>query len=123
MFTNTQAILRALGFPVKKADVLRMLELHNKGDTTTVDLKALTAVLTDLYIGRDAAEVRRRAFCLFDTEGKGRVSPADLKIVANELGLNIAAAEIQAMVHEFDHDRDGLISETEFLDVMNLQDM
>ncbi len=48
-----------------------------------------------------------RAFRLFDTENKGKISLNDLKKVAKELGESLREEELIAMIEEFDRDGDG----------------
>jgi centrin-1 len=55
---------------------------------------------------------------LFDEEKSGFISLASLKKVVKELGENIDEAELQEMIQKADSDRDGLINEEEFYNVM-----
>lgn len=42
----------------------------------------------------------------------------NLRRVARELGEHLSDDELQAMIDEFDRDRDGQISQEEFLNIM-----
>jgi centrin-3 len=66
-------------------------------------------------LARNPLDEIRRAFALFDVDNTGKISFADLKRVAQELGENLADEELHAMIEEFDLDQDGEINEDEFI--------
>lgn len=59
-----------------------------------------------------------KAFQLFDSDNSGKISVKHLKKVAKDLGENLSDDELQAMIDEFDVDKDGLISQQEFVGIM-----
>ncbi|GAA5951140.1 hypothetical protein JCM8115_005065 [Rhodotorula mucilaginosa] len=115
--------LRALGFDLKKAEVLKLMREHNHDDggsgSLTIGLGGFASIAEQLILARDPLDEIRRAFKLFDTEGTGRISLRDLKKVARELGENLEEDELKAMIEEFDLDMDGAISEQEFIKIMS----
>lgn len=64
---------------------------------------------------RSPEEEAKRAFQLFDVHGVGKIDKVTLRKIVRSLGLEIDDAELQDMIDEFDLDRDGMISESEFL--------
>ncbi|GAA5949827.1 hypothetical protein JCM21900_004215 [Sporobolomyces salmonicolor] len=118
--------LRALGFDLKKAEVLKLMRERNQdegasmaGGQLTIGLEAFMAVAEDLILSRDPLDEIRRAFKLFDEDNTGKISFRNLKKVARELGENLTDDELQAMIEEFDLDMDGEISENEFIKIMS----
>ncbi len=59
---------------------------------------------------------------LFDLQSSGRVDLPSLRKVVKSLGLTIADSELEEMIHEFDTDNDGALSEAEFMTVMAATD-
>eukprot|EP00042_Codosiga_hollandica_P018725 m.55610 g.55610 ORF g.55610 m.55610 type:complete len:90 (+) comp48887_c0_seq4:541-810(+) len=62
----------------------------------------------------------RRPFCgfYFSGQSQGKISFANLKRVAQELGENLTDDEIQEMIDEADRDGDGEINQDEFMRIM-----
>merc|ERR1712168_1636011 len=60
----------------------------------------------------------REAFKLFDRDGDGRVTSAELGTVMRSLGQNPTEAELRDMVQEADEDGNGYIDFEEFLAMM-----
>ncbi|GAA5906170.1 centrin [Sporobolomyces salmoneus] len=119
--------LRALGFDLKKAEVLKLMREHpsssreqeGAGGGLGIGYESFAQIAEELILSRDPLEEIRRAFRLFDEEGNGKISFRNLKKVARELGENLTDDELQAMIEEFDLDQDGEISEHEFINIMS----
>ncbi|GAA5946513.1 hypothetical protein JCM3765_000273 [Sporobolomyces pararoseus] len=126
--------LRALGFDLKKAEVLKLM--RERGGTggggndenglggggsqqLVIGFENFLGIAEELILSRDPLEEIRRAFRLFDEENTGKISFRNLKKVARELGENLTDDELQAMIEEFDLDQDGEISELEFINIMS----
>ncbi|XP_037927631.1 calmodulin-A-like [Teleopsis dalmanni] len=61
----------------------------------------------------------KEAFNLFDINGDGAISTAELGIVMRSLGENPTEAEVQDLINEIDVDGSGDIGFTEFLNLMS----
>eukprot|EP00760_Papus_ankaliazontas_P032713 PhM_4_TR5939/c0_g1_i1/m.65271/K16466/CETN3, CDC31; centrin-3 len=112
--------MRALGFEVRKEEVVRLVEdVHGvDGAQRGVSLTDFTEIMTDKYSTRDPRVEMQKAFQLFDDGNTGRISLRNLRRVARELNENLSDEELQAMIDEFDKDQDGAISEEEFMSIM-----
>ncbi|GAA5986236.1 hypothetical protein JCM5350_007594 [Sporobolomyces pararoseus] len=120
--------LRALGFDLKKAEVLKLMRERGGvngeenglgGQQLVIGFENFLAIAEELILSRDPLDEIRRAFRLFDEENSGKISFRNLKKVARELGENLTDDELQAMIEEFDLDQDGEISEHEFINIMS----
>ncbi len=112
--------MRALGFEVKKQDVMKLLRDYDKNGSGLMDFddynkiskafyidSLVNAAVTEKILERDPVEEIKKAFQLFDDDGTGKISLRNLRRVAKELGENIDDEELQAMIDEFDLDNDG----------------
>jgi centrin-3 len=67
---------------------------------------------------RDPLEELRRAFRLFDADGKGIITVEDLGRVSREIGQSLEETEMLSMIQEFDSNGKGGVSEDEFVKLM-----
>lgn len=112
--------LRALGFELKKTEVLQILQDYNvKENTGKLAFEDFNDIVTDMILDRDPTAEIIRAFKLFDDDDSGRITYRNLKKVAKELGENLTDQELRAMIEEFDRDGDGCINLEEFMALMN----
>ncbi|XP_077145065.1 centrin-3 [Ranitomeya variabilis] len=117
-YHELKVAMRALGFDVKKADVLRILKDYDSEATGRISFEDFNEVVTDLILDRDPQEEMMKAFKLFDDDDSGRISMRNLRRVARELGENMSDEELRAMIEEFDKDGDGEINLQEFVSIM-----
>lgn len=99
--------MRALGFELKKAEVLQILDENDTTQQGVMTWEAFEQVMTQMILDRDPLEEVKRAFQLFDEDNTGIITIKNLRKVARELNENIDESELQAMIEEFDLDQDG----------------
>lgn len=58
---------------------------------------------------RDPDAECRRAYRLFDTDGKGIITVEDLRRVMKEIGQSMEETELAAMIREFDAEGKGYV--------------
>ncbi|KAI8848750.1 hypothetical protein BC829DRAFT_375033 [Chytridium lagenaria] len=117
-YHELKVAMRALGFEVKKAEVLKILRDFDKNGQGLIEFDDFNKVMTEKILDRDPLEEIRKAFQLFDDDGTGRITLRNLRRVAKEIGENLDDEELQAMIDEFDLDQDGEINEQEFISIM-----
>ncbi|KAI6058106.1 Centrin-3 [Aix galericulata] len=106
-YHELKVAMRALGFDVKKADVLKILKDYDREATGKITFEDFNEVVTDWILDRDPHEEILKAFKLFDDDDSGKISLRNLRRVARELGENMSDEELRAMIEEFDKDGDG----------------
>ncbi|KAJ3029887.1 UNVERIFIED_CONTAM: Calcium-binding component of the spindle pole body (SPB) half-bridge [Siphonaria sp. JEL0065] len=117
-YHELKVAMRALGFDVKKQEVLKILREFDKDGQGLIEYADFARVMTERILDRDPLDEIRKAFQLFDDDGTGKISVRNLRRVAKEIGENLDDEELQAMIDEFDLDQDGEINEQEFIAIM-----
>ncbi|KEI38895.1 uncharacterized protein L969DRAFT_50490 [Mixia osmundae IAM 14324] len=114
-YHEVKVAFRALGFDLKKAEVLKLLRDHDENGRSLMSFESFQRITTDKMLTRDPLDEIRRAFQLFDDDKTGKIDIRNLRRVAKEIGENLDDDELTAMIEEFDLDQDGMISEQEFV--------
>nr|XP_046224225.1 centrin-3-like isoform X2 [Oncorhynchus gorbuscha] len=117
-YHELKVAMRALGFEVKKVDVLKILKDYNREGNGKITFDDFNEVVTDRMLQRDPKEEILKAFKLFDDDDSGRISMRNLRRVARKLGESITDEELRSMIDEFDTDGDGEINQEEFVSIM-----
>ncbi|KIS70992.1 putative spindle pole body component, centrin [Mycosarcoma maydis] len=117
-YHELKVAMRALGFDLKKAEVLKLLRDHDKTNSGLLEWDDFNRIMSERIAARDPMDEIRKAFALFDDDATGKISLRNLKRVAKELGETLDDDELQAMIDEFDLDQDGEINENEFIQIM-----
>lgn len=71
-------------------------------------------------LSKDEIAQFKEVFEIFDKDGTGDITAAELGAVMRELGLNPSPEELQDIVNEADLNKDGVISFEEFLSLMSM---
>ncbi|XP_037122097.1 centrin-3 [Syngnathus acus] len=118
-YHELKVAMRALGFEVKKVDVMQILKDYDTRKTGKISFEDFNEVVSGLIQQRDPKEEILKAFRLFDDDESGTISLRNLKRVARELGENTSDEELRSMIDAFDADGDGEINQEEFLSIMS----
>jgi centrin-2/centrin-1 len=102
--------MRALGFEPKKEDIKKMISEIDKEGSGKIDFHEFLNLMTAKMSEKDTRAEIMKAFRLFDDDETGKISFANLKRVAKELGENMTDDELREMIDEADKDQDGEIS-------------
>jgi len=117
-YHELKVTMRALGFDVKKPEVLSLMREYDRENTGRIEFGDFYEIMSRKFRERDPTEEILKAFRLFDDDKDGKINLKNLRRVAKELGENLSDDELQAMIDEFDKDQDGCINEEEFLAIM-----
>merc|ERR1712166_491341 len=70
---------------------------------------------------KDPVEEMKKAFAMFDDDKTGKITFKNMQRVAQELGEKMEDADLQDLLDECDRDGDGGINESEFMRIMEKQ--
>merc|ERR1719352_1542839 len=110
--------MKALGFEPKKEEIAKMVKEMDKDGDATVDFEEFCVMMAEMMNKKDGKEELLKGFKLFDDDNTGKISFANFKRVAKELGENMTDKELEEIIAEADTDKDGEINQDEFLKVM-----
>merc|ERR1711970_242398 len=85
----------------------------------TIEYNEFVDMMGDKVSGKDGVEEMKKAYKLFDTEGKGKIDLNALKAVAKDIGETQTDAELQDILDECGSA--GGISEDAFVEIMQEQ--
>ncbi|KAL0247947.1 hypothetical protein GEMRC1_003186 [Eukaryota sp. GEM-RC1] len=99
-YHELKVAMRALGFDVKKPEVLQIIEEYDRDGSGTIHFQDFLEVMSRKISERDPEEEIEKAFKLFDDDGTGVITLRNLRRVAKELGENLSEEELQSMIDE-----------------------
>eukprot|EP00702_Spironucleus_salmonicida_P000922 EST42213.1 Centrin [Spironucleus salmonicida] len=108
-----KVVLRALGFEPTREEIKALIATQDAG-SGQLQLQGFLNIIENKLSTQDSKEEMLKAFRIFDTQDKGRISIDDLKRIAAELGVQLDELDLQEMIDEADRDCDGLVNEEEF---------
>lgn len=76
----------------------------------TVDFPEFLTMMSKQLSSRDTADEIREAFRVFDKDGNGFISVAELRHIMGNLGEKMPEEEVEEMIQEADIDGDGQVN-------------
>lgn len=86
--------------------------------TGTIDFPEFLTLMARKMKDTDSEEELIEAFKVFDRDGNGLISAAELRHVMTNLGEKLTDEEVDEMIREADIDGDGQINYEEFVGMM-----
>eukprot|EP00005_Dracoamoeba_jomungandri_P001870 CAMPEP_0174257624 /NCGR_PEP_ID=MMETSP0439-20130205/6736_1 /TAXON_ID=0 /ORGANISM="Stereomyxa ramosa, Strain Chinc5" /LENGTH=159 /DNA_ID=CAMNT_0015340787 /DNA_START=24 /DNA_END=499 /DNA_ORIENTATION=- len=117
-------VMQSLGHqptPDELADMIADVDTNGDGE---IDFSEFLTMMSKKMKGGGEGDEEdlREAFKVFDTDGDGLISPAELREVMNNLGENLTSDEIDEMIKAADANGDGQIDYEEFCSMIKAAD-
>lgn len=84
----------------------------------TIDFKEFISLMATKMKDSDSEQELKEAFKVFDKDGNGYISAAELRHVMTNLGEKLTDEEVDEMIKEADTDGDGQVNYDEFVKMM-----
>merc|ERR1711998_134878 len=115
--------MQALGFEPTSDEIAKMMKDIDADGNATVEFEEFLEMMEGKMSGKDPFEEMKKAFKLYDKDGKGKITIRHTPRVGKELGEALSEDELQAILDESDRDGNGTLTEDEFVRVMRNQQL
>ncbi|KYO38833.1 calmodulin-alpha [Alligator mississippiensis] len=111
-------VMRSLGQNPTEAELQNMISEVDTDGSGTIDFPEFLSLMAKKIRGADSEEDIREAFRVFDKDGNGYISAAELRHVMTNLGEKLSDEEVEEMIREADCNSDGQVNYEEFVRMM-----
>ncbi|XP_042323750.1 calmodulin-like protein 3 [Sceloporus undulatus] len=112
-------VMRSIGQNPTEAELQEMIKKLDTNKDGMVDFPEFLTLLGARMKSADSEEEIRKAFQVFDRDGNGYVSAAELRHIMTKLGEKLTDEEVEDMIKEADVDGDGQVNYEEFIRIMS----
>ena len=111
--------MKSLGQNPSEAELQQMIKSVDDNGDNEIDFEEFLVLMSSKKPSKDDPDKELRdAFAVFDADGSGTISKAELKKLMAQLGQSLSDAELDAMMDEVDADKNGEIDFPEFKAMM-----
>lgn len=115
---DVSSVMRQLGMSVTEQELQEMIAEVDTDGNGTMDFPEFLAMMARKIDSDDGEEECKEAFRVFDKEGNGFISGAELRHIMTNIGDKMTDAEVTEMIQKADIDGDEQINYEEFVKMM-----
>jgi calmodulin len=104
-----KTIMKALGQNISEEELRTMLNLGDVDGSGTIEFQEFVDIVTNKMTAKDSEDELLEAFRVFDKDGSGSITKAELKYAMLSLGERLGEREIDKMLNAADSNHDGQI--------------
>lgn len=112
-------VMRSLGQNPSESELSDMINEVDVDRDGTIDFPEFLTMMARKMKDTDSEDEIREAFKVFDRDGNGFISSAELRHVMTSIGEKLTEEEVDEMIREADADGDGQINYNEFVDLLS----
>jgi len=116
--TELGTVMRSLGQNPTEAELHDMINDVDADGSGTIDFTEFLTMMAKKMKDTDNEDEIKEAFKVFDKDGNGFISAAELRHVMTNLGEKLTDDEVDEMIREADIDGDNQINYAEFVKMM-----
>eukprot|EP00900_Chrysochromulina_parva_P018806 jgi/Chrpa1/26927/Chrysochromulina_OHIO_Genome00014071-RA len=117
-----RAVLESFGEKPDEDDLQKMMKECDSNDSDTIDFQEFCTLMVTRMNDIDDPIVLEEAFKMFDKDGNGQISRAELRLAFQNIlqttEEDLPLTEMEDMLREFDRNGDGSINFAEFKQYM-----
>ncbi|GAB1609567.1 calmodulin-like isoform X1, partial [Argonauta hians] len=111
-------VMRAMGYSPTESEVRNIqASVDNAGKRKLTD-QDVVSIISKQQITQDTDEELKEAFRVFDKDGNGYISCAELRHVLTNLGEKLTHEEVDEMIREADITADGRVNYDDFVKIL-----
>ncbi|CAH1973574.1 unnamed protein product [Acanthoscelides obtectus] len=114
-------VMRAMGQNPTEAELQDMIDEVDQDGNGVIDFEEFCSMMVTKYKTKFSEEDIKQAFNVLDTDGKGYITPLELKQVLVSLGEKYSDDDVKEMIKAADFDGDGRVSYDDFLQLMTMK--
>ena len=111
-------VMRSLGQNPTEAELQDVINEVDANGNGTIDFPEFLTMISRNMKDADSEEEIKEAFGVFNKEGDGYISAAELRHVMRNLGEKLTDEQVDEMIREADIDGDGQVNYEEFVKMM-----